>query len=57
MHCMSRIDHNVEAVESNVMMGQQQLLRYMNSFSDRWLMAKIFLILIVFILMFVLFFA
>ena len=54
---MGRIDHNVEAVESNVMMGQQQLLRYMNSFSDRWLMAKIFLILIVFILMFVLFFA
>jgi syntaxin 5 len=52
------IDHNVEEIDTNVQAGQQQLLKYMASVSsNRWLMAKIFLILISFMLVFVLFFA
>lgn len=53
-----RIDYNVESVESNVTEGQRQLVRYMSSISsNRWLMAKIFMTVIFFFLLFVLFFA
>ena len=53
-----RIDHNVEDVEANVLGAQDQLMRYMSSVgSNRWLMIRMFLVMIVFFLIFVLFFA
>lgn len=53
-----RIDDNVMDAEENVNRGQQQLMKYMNNLSsNRWLMAKIFSVLIFFFLVFVLFFA
>jgi syntaxin 5 len=53
-----RIDANVEEVQLNVEGAQQQLMRYMSSISsNRWLMIRIFLILIFFFLVFVFFFA
>ena len=51
-----RIDHNVEDIEANVNQGQQQLLKYMSYVSsNRMLMVKVFMALILFILLFVLF--
>ncbi|KAI3632631.1 hypothetical protein MIR68_009737 [Amoeboaphelidium protococcarum] len=53
-----RIDDNVEDIESNVFNAQNQLTRYMQSLSsNRWLMAKIFAVLIVFFITFIMFFA
>jgi syntaxin 5 len=55
---VQRIDANVEDVEANVVGAQDQLMRYMQTVSsDRWLMLRIFMVLIVFFLLFVLFFA
>ncbi|KAI3646311.1 hypothetical protein MP228_009239 [Amoeboaphelidium protococcarum] len=53
-----RIDDNVEDIESNVFNAQNQLTRYMQGLSsNRWLMAKIFAVLIVFFITFIMFFA
>jgi syntaxin 5 len=53
-----RIDDNmVEAVE-NVEGAQGQLLKYLNSISsNRWLMMKIFFVLMVFLMIFIFFVA
>jgi len=54
----SRIDHNVEDAEANILEGERQLLSYWQSISsNRWLMLKIFAVLIVFFIVFVAFFA
>ncbi|KAH8482240.1 hypothetical protein Peur_068227 [Populus x canadensis] len=53
-----RIDENMEETVSNVEGAQGQLVRYLNSISsNRWLMMKIFLVLIVFLMFFVFFVA
>lgn len=53
-----RIDDNVVDIESNVMGAQDQLVKYMSNISsNRWLMIKIFLVMIIFFLVFALFFA
>eukprot|EP01026_Neomeris_dumetosa_P014519 TRINITY_DN1529_c0_g1_i3.p1 TRINITY_DN1529_c0_g1~~TRINITY_DN1529_c0_g1_i3.p1 ORF type:complete len:279 (-),score=15.96 TRINITY_DN1529_c0_g1_i3:312-1148(-) len=53
-----RIDENIEDTVTNVEGAQTQLLRYLNSISsNRWLIIKIFLILMIFSAIFVLFFA
>lgn len=55
---IQRIDENVEDALIHVEKGQDQLMKYWNSVSsNRWLMAKIFSILIVFIFIFSIFFA
>ncbi len=55
---VERIDMNIETMHANVQRGQDQLLRYLRSVSsNRWLLVKIFSVLIVFVLLFVLFFA
>jgi len=56
--CWHRIDENMEETVSNVEGAQGQLVRYLNSISsNRWLMMKIFLVLIVFLMFFVFFVA
>ncbi|KAJ6673704.1 SYNTAXIN [Salix viminalis] len=53
-----RIDENMDETLSNVEGAQGQLVRYLNSISsNRWLMMKIFLVLIVFLMFFVFFVA
>ncbi|KAG5225606.1 syntaxin [Salix suchowensis] len=53
-----RIDENMDETVSNVEGAQGQLVRYLNSISsNRWLMMKIFLVLIVFLMFFVFFVA
>eukprot|EP01025_Chloroclados_australasicus_P029117 TRINITY_DN28978_c0_g1_i1.p1 TRINITY_DN28978_c0_g1~~TRINITY_DN28978_c0_g1_i1.p1 ORF type:complete len:317 (-),score=28.01 TRINITY_DN28978_c0_g1_i1:566-1516(-) len=53
-----RIDENIENAVVNVEGAQAQLLRYLNSISsNRWLIIKIFLVLMIFAAIFVLFFA
>eukprot|EP00258_Populus_trichocarpa_P029481 XP_024445500.1 syntaxin-32 [Populus trichocarpa] len=53
-----RIDENMEETLSNVEGAQGQLVRYLNSISsNRWLMMKIFLVLVVFLMFFVFFVA
>lgn len=53
-----RIDENIDETLSNVEGAQGQLLKYLNSISsNRWLMMKIFFVLIVFLLIFVFFVA
>ncbi|KAJ6923331.1 syntaxin-32-like [Populus alba x Populus x berolinensis] len=53
-----RIDENMDESLSNVEGAQGQLVRYLNSISsNRWLMMKIFLVLIVFLMFFVFFVA
>lgn len=55
---LQRIDVNTEEALVNVDKAQDQLLRYWNSVSsNRWLMVKIFSILVVFIFLFSIFFA
>ncbi|XP_063901100.1 syntaxin-5-like isoform X2 [Zophobas morio] len=55
---LERIDHNLGYAEENVSLAHTELLRYFSSISsNRWLMIKIFSILIVFFLIFTLFFA
>ncbi|GAB2232498.1 hypothetical protein Droror1_Dr00011535 [Drosera rotundifolia] len=53
-----RIDENMEETLANVEGAQNQLVRYLNSISsNRWLMIKIFAVLIVFLLFFLFFVA
>ncbi|KAL2929315.1 Syntaxin-32 [Bienertia sinuspersici] len=53
-----RIDENVEDTLANVEGAQNQLVRYLNSISsNRWLMIKIFFVLIVFLMFFLFFVA
>ncbi|KAK9147327.1 hypothetical protein Scep_006084 [Stephania cephalantha] len=53
-----RIDENMDDTLANVEGAQGQLLKYLNSISsNRWLMMKIFFVLIVFLLIFVFFVA
>jgi syntaxin 5 len=50
---VQRIDMNIESMQMNVQRGQEQLMRYLRSVSsNRWLMIKIFAVLIVFSVMF-----
>lgn len=53
-----RIDANVEDTQLNVDMAHTEILKYFQSVSsNRWLMVKIFLVLIVFFIVFVVFLA
>lgn len=53
-----RIDENMEETLGNVEGAQNQLVRYLNSISsNRWLMIKIFFVLIVFLMFFLFFVA
>lgn len=53
-----RIDSNVDESELNIEAAHGEILKYFQSVtSNRWLMAKIFLVLIVFFIIFVVFFA
>ncbi|XP_026572157.1 syntaxin-5 [Pseudonaja textilis] len=55
---IQRIDANVEDTQLNVEGAHMEILKYFQSVSsNRWLMVKIFLILIVFFIIFVVFFA
>jgi len=54
---MRRIDDNVDAAVANVGGAQEQLLKYLQKISgNRWLVVKVFLVLIVFVIIFVVFF-
>ncbi|KAK9810542.1 hypothetical protein WJX72_012432 [[Myrmecia] bisecta] len=54
----ARIDENVDDTLANVDSAQAQLLRYLNSISsNRWLLLKIFFVLMVFLVIFVVFVA
>ena len=51
-----RIDENMDDTLVNVEGAQEQLLKRLNNISsNRWLMSKIFIVLIIFLLIFVLF--
>ncbi|XP_065062855.1 syntaxin-5-like [Rhopilema esculentum] len=53
---IKRIDSNVEETESNVELAHTEILKYFQSISsNRWLMIKIFFVLIVFFIIFVVF--
>jgi syntaxin 5 len=53
-----RIDENMDDTLANVEGAQGQLLKYLNSISsNRWLIIKIFFVLVVFLLVFVVFVA
>ena len=53
-----RIDNNVEDTELNVEAAHSELLKYFqNISSNRWLIIKIFFVLIVFFIIFVVFMA
>lgn len=53
-----RIDENMEDTLANVEGAQGQLVRYLNSISsNRWLMIKIFFVLVVFLMIFLFFVA
>ncbi|XP_061691787.1 syntaxin-5a isoform X1 [Syngnathoides biaculeatus] len=55
---IQRIDSNVEDTQLNVEAAHSEILKYFQSVSsNRWLMIKIFLVLIVFFIIFVVFFA
>ncbi|ROI37377.1 Syntaxin-5 [Anabarilius grahami] len=55
---IQRIDANVEDTTLNVEMAHSEILKYFQSVSsNRWLMIKIFLVLIIFFIIFVVFFA
>ena len=50
---VQRIDMNIEDMQLNVQRGQEQLLRYFrNVSSNRWLMIKVFSVLVVFIIIY-----
>ena len=56
LHIWNRIDTNVAEVDLNVQAAHTELLKYFQSVtSNRWLMVKIFLVLIVFFIIFVVF--
>lgn len=51
-----RIDENVEDTLSNVTSAQAQLVKYLNTISsNRWLILKVFGVLFVFLVMFMVF--
>lgn len=53
-----RIDENVDDTLANVDSAQAQLLKYLNTISsNRWLVMKIFMVLLVFLVIFVVFIA
>lgn len=53
-----RIDENVDDALANVDSAQTQLLKYLNSISsNRWLIMKIFFVLRIFLVIFVVFVA
>lgn len=53
---VQRIDMNIESMQFNIERGQGELLKYLRSVSsNRWLMVKIFAVLIIFIMFFSLF--
>ncbi|KAK5864681.1 hypothetical protein PBY51_015905 [Eleginops maclovinus] len=55
---IQRIDANVEDTQLNVDAAHTEILKYFQSVSsNRWLMIKIFLVLVVFFIIFVVFFA
>jgi syntaxin 5 len=55
---VQRIDENVEETLGNVDQAKAQLMRYLNSISsNRWLVMKVFGVLMVFLLFFVMFIA
>ncbi|XP_077588553.1 syntaxin-5a isoform X2 [Stigmatopora nigra] len=55
---IQRIDSNVEDTQLNVEAAHSEILKYFQSVSsNRWLMIKIFLVLVVFFIVFVVFFA
>ncbi|XP_053544838.1 syntaxin-5 isoform X2 [Bombina bombina] len=55
---IQRIDGNIEDTQLNVEAAHSEILKYFQSVtSNRWLMIKIFLILIIFFIIFVVFFA
>jgi len=54
---IERIDHNVDNTVLNVDSAQNELLKYLSSVSsNRWLIVKMFLVMIVFVVLFVVFF-
>lgn len=53
-----RIDENVDDTLANVDSAQAQLLKYLNSISsNRWLIMKVFFVLMLFLIIFVVFLA
>ncbi|KAI9503354.1 t-SNARE [Coemansia spiralis] len=53
---VQRIDANVESIDANISAAQNELLRfYSNISSNRWLMAKIFMVILVFVFLLVTF--
>ena len=53
-----RIDENVEDTLHNVNNAQNQLLKYLNTISNnRWLMLKVFGVLLIFLVVFIMFIA
>ncbi len=53
-----RIDENVDDALANVDAGQAQLLKYLNTISsNRWLIMKVFFVLMVFLVFFLVFIA
>eukprot|EP00878_Enallax_costatus_P022920 GHUV01024357.1.p1 GENE.GHUV01024357.1~~GHUV01024357.1.p1 ORF type:complete len:327 (+),score=121.60 GHUV01024357.1:221-1201(+) len=53
-----RIDENIDETLGNVDNAKQQLMKYLNNISsNRWLMMKVFAILLVFLVMFIMFIA
>lgn len=55
---VDRIDHNVEDTVMNVEAAHGEILKYFQSVtSNRWLMIKVFIVLIVFFIIFIVFLA
>ncbi|KAJ2085021.1 Integral membrane protein SED5, partial [Coemansia sp. S142-1] len=53
---VQRIDANIETVDINISAAQNELLRYYSNISsNRWLMAKVFMIILVFVFLLVTF--
>lgn len=53
-----RIDENIDETLTNVGAAQTQLLKYLNGISsNRWLIMKIFFVLMIFLVIFVVFIA
>ena len=56
--CCYRIDRNVDEVQTNVEAAHTELLKYFKGItSNRWLMIKIFAVVIVFFIIFIVFLA
>ena len=58
VNALSRIDENVDESLVNVEGAQEALLKHLTKISsNRWLMIKIFFVLVVFLLIFLIFFS